>query len=148
VARASGPREETLAEKVVATTQQRTTGRVGIPYVSDGWEPYAATIRATYRDREPSGIRPGWDILRPTGAVTGRQVVVSVFIVQVGRVTSVIHHPYLGRRSRRLPRGDADRVQATDIPSVTPPAGRPRGVRRYTPARPPRSARASPLPRR
>src|SRR6185437_8393471 len=31
------------------------------PYVSDGWEPYVTTIKAIYREREPSGIRPGWD---------------------------------------------------------------------------------------
>jgi hypothetical protein len=66
VAWASGPREETLAKEVVATTRQRTKGQVGIPYVSDGWEPYVTIIKATYRDREPSGIWAGWDILRPT----------------------------------------------------------------------------------
>ena len=68
VAWASGPREETLAQTVVATTRQRTAGQVGIPYVSDGWTPYEDSIRRTYRDREASGIRPGWDILRPMNA--------------------------------------------------------------------------------
>jgi IS1 family transposase len=75
VAWASGPREETLAQTVVATTRQRTAAQVGIPYVSDGWEPYAETIRTTYRDREPSGIRPGWDILRPTEGIRLTQAV-------------------------------------------------------------------------
>jgi IS1 family transposase len=75
VAWASGPREETLAETVVATTRQRTAGQVGIPYVSDGWKPYAETVGTTYRDREPSGIRPGWDILRPTEGIRLTQAV-------------------------------------------------------------------------
>ena len=110
MARASGPREETLAEKVVATTRQRTTGRVGIPYVSDGWEPYAATIRATYRDREPSRIRPGWDILRPTGALTGHQVVASAFAVEDGRVTRVIRQPDLASALAAPGLGGVDRV--------------------------------------
>jgi hypothetical protein len=75
VAWASGPREATLAETVVAATRQRTAGQVGIPDVSDGWKPYEETIRTTYRDREPSGIRPGWDILRPTEGIRLTQAV-------------------------------------------------------------------------
>jgi hypothetical protein len=75
VAWASGPHEKALAETVVATTRQRTAGQVGIPYVSDGWKPYEETIRTTYRDREPSGIRPGWDILRPTEGIRLTQAV-------------------------------------------------------------------------
>lgn len=75
VAWASGPREATMAETVVAATRQRTAGQVGIPYVSDGWKPYEETIRTTYRDREPSGIRPGWDILRPTEGIRLTQAV-------------------------------------------------------------------------
>src|SRR5262249_11123157 len=71
----SGPREETLAETVVATTRQRTAGQVGVHYVSDGWKPYAETVRATYRDREPSGIRPGGDILQPTEGIRLTQAV-------------------------------------------------------------------------
>lgn len=87
VAWTSGPREETLAATVVATTRQRTKGRVGIPYLSDGWTPYAETIKTTYRDREPSGIRPGWDILRPTVGI---------------RLTQAVKH----RKGRRLERVD------------------------------------------
>jgi hypothetical protein len=83
VAWASGPRAETLAAKVVATTRQRTRGHVGIPYVSDGWEPYVTTIKAIYRDRAPSGIRPGWNIQRPTEGI---------------RLTQAIKH----RKARRL----------------------------------------------
>lgn len=63
---ASGPRDESLAHNVVLTTRQRTRQRRGIAYLSDGWTPYTTTIPGVYRDREPSGIRPGWDILRPT----------------------------------------------------------------------------------
>jgi hypothetical protein len=80
-----------LAETVVATTRRRTKGRVGIPYVSDGWEPYVTTIRRIYRERESSGIRPGWDILRPTAGI---------------RLTQAIKH----RKGRRL---DHVEVRAT-----------------------------------
>jgi hypothetical protein len=85
IAWASGPREETLAETVVATTRQRTAGHVGIPYVSDGWNPFAEAIRTTYRDREPAGIQPGWNILRPTEGI---------------RLTQAVKH----RKGRRLVR--------------------------------------------
>jgi len=64
-----------LAATVVATTRQRTQGQVGIPYVTDGWAPYAATITTAYREREPSGIRPGWDILRPTDGIRLTQAI-------------------------------------------------------------------------
>jgi hypothetical protein len=74
-----------LAESVVTATRKRTKGQVGIPYVSDGWEPYVTTIKASYRDREPSGIRPGWDILRPTAGI---------------RLTQAVKH----RKGRRLER--------------------------------------------
>jgi hypothetical protein len=85
VAWASGPREERLAQEVVATTRKRTKGQVGIPYVSDGWEPYVTTITTTYAQREPSGIREGWDILRPTEGI---------------RLTQAVKH----RKGRRLER--------------------------------------------
>lgn len=67
VAWASGPRAEALAQPVVATSRQRTKGHVGIPYVT--------TIRSTYRDREPSGIRDGWDTRRPTAGIRLTQAV-------------------------------------------------------------------------
>jgi hypothetical protein len=85
VAWASGPRAEELADAVVATTRRRTRGQAGIPYLSDGWQPYEATIKATYYERVPSGIRPGWNILRPTEGI---------------RLTQVIKH----RKGRRLDR--------------------------------------------
>jgi hypothetical protein len=49
--------------------------QVRIPYVSDGWKPYAETVGTTYRDREPSGIRPGWDILQPTEGIRLTQAI-------------------------------------------------------------------------
>ena len=73
-----------MAETVVAT-RQRTAGHVDVPYLSDGWKPYEETIRMTYRDREPSGIRPGGDIRRPTEGV---------------RLTQTVKH----RKGRRLDR--------------------------------------------
>jgi hypothetical protein len=75
VARDSGPRAKTLAETVVAATGQRTAGHVGIPYLSDGWKPYEEAVRSPYRDREPSGIRPGWDIERPIEGIRLTQTV-------------------------------------------------------------------------
>ena len=47
VAWAFGPRTATLAEVVVTTTRQRTAGRAGIAWISDGWEPYAEAIADT-----------------------------------------------------------------------------------------------------
>ena len=85
VAWASGPRDETLAQQVVATTRRRTKGQVGISYVSDGWEPYSEVIGRTYRDRQPSGIRPEWTILSPTPGT---------------RLTQAVKH----RKGRRLER--------------------------------------------
>jgi len=99
VAWTSGPREETLAGTVVATTRKRTPGQVGIPYMSDGWKPYAETVRTTYREREPSGIRPGWDILRPTEGI---------------RLTQAVKH----RKGRRLVRVE---VRATIVDLVEQP---------------------------
>jgi len=64
-----------LAQEVVTKTRERTQGQVGIPYVSDGWEPYVTTITTTYAEREPSGIRDRWDILRPTEGIRLTQAV-------------------------------------------------------------------------
>lgn len=83
---ATGPRAAPLAEAVVRQTRQRTKGRAGVAYVSDGWKPYAETIALTYCDREPSGIRPGWDILRPTEGI---------------RLTQAVKHRH-GRRLERV----------------------------------------------
>jgi hypothetical protein len=59
----------------VATTRRRTKGRVGIRYVSDGWEPYVTTIKETYRDAEPSRVNPNWKILKPTEGMALTQAV-------------------------------------------------------------------------
>jgi hypothetical protein len=90
---------ETLARTIVARTRQRTRGHVGIPFVSDGWTPYPETIKAIYREREPSGIRPGWDILRPTPGI---------------RLTQAVKH----RKGRRLVRVE---VRATIGEAVAQP---------------------------
>lgn len=66
-------------------TRERTKGQVGIPYVSDGWEPYVTTMTRVYSEREPSGIREGWDILRPMEGI---------------RLTQAVKH----RKGRRLER--------------------------------------------
>ncbi len=47
VAWAFGPRTADLAEAVVRATRQRTADHAGIAWISDGWEPYAATIADT-----------------------------------------------------------------------------------------------------
>lgn len=84
---ASGPREAPLAEAVVRQTRQRTKGRAGVAYGSDGGKPSAETIALTYCDREPSGIHPAWDILRPTEGI---------------RLSQAVTH----RHGRRLERGE------------------------------------------
>lgn len=75
VAWASGPRDARLAEVVVRQTRERTAERAGVPWVSDGWEPYAETIAAVYRDPIPSGIREEWVILRRTPGVQLTQAI-------------------------------------------------------------------------
>jgi hypothetical protein len=60
---------------VVTTTRQRTQGHVGIPYLSDGWEPYVTTIKETYRDAEPSRVNPNWKILTPTEGMALTQAI-------------------------------------------------------------------------
>ncbi len=84
VAWAFGPRTATLAEVVVHTTRQRTAGRAGIAWISDGWEPYAETIADTYCDPVPvcTGGR-SWAVLHRTPGV---------------RLTQAIKH----RQGRRL----------------------------------------------
>jgi hypothetical protein len=74
-----------LAKKVVQTTRQRTKGQVGIPYLSDGWEPYETAIKVAYWAREPWPANPKWAILKPTEGI---------------RLTQAIKH----RKGRRLDR--------------------------------------------
>jgi IS1 family transposase len=54
VAHASGPREEALAARVFAQTQQRSAGQA-LPWCSDGWRPSPEQLRRT--DRQP--VRTG-----------------------------------------------------------------------------------------
>lgn len=74
VAWAAGPREATLAEAVVRATRERTADRAGVPWVSDGWEPYEETVNAVYRDAHPSGIRD-WEVVRLVDGVGLTQAV-------------------------------------------------------------------------
>jgi IS1 family transposase len=74
VAWAFGPRTAALAERVVHTTRARTADAAGIPWISDGWRPYADTIASTYTDAVPTGIRH-WHILKPTPGVRLTQAV-------------------------------------------------------------------------
>ena len=74
VAWAFGPRTADLAARVVQTTRARTADQAGIPWISDGWEPYAEMITDTYTDATPAGIRD-WRILIPTPGVRLTQVV-------------------------------------------------------------------------
>jgi IS1 family transposase len=98
VAWTAGPREAALAEQVVQTTRQRTADQAGVPWVSDGWEPYGETINQVYRDPEPAG-RPGWERLVVTAGTS---------------LTQVVKH----RQGRRLVRAE---VRATIGPAAEQP---------------------------
>ncbi len=74
VAWAFGPHTADLAERVVRTTRVRTAGQAGVPWISDGWDPYADTIAEVYCDALPAGIRD-WQVLKPTPGVRLTQVV-------------------------------------------------------------------------
>jgi hypothetical protein len=74
VAWTSGRRDAELARTLVRTTRERTAGRVGIPWVSDGWTPYVDAIQEVYRDPLPATGLP-WEIFLPTPGVTLTQVV-------------------------------------------------------------------------
>jgi hypothetical protein len=64
-----------LVETVVRMTRRRTKGRLGLSYLSDGWEPYETTIKSTYREREPWPGNPKWAILKPTDRIRLTQVI-------------------------------------------------------------------------
>lgn len=74
IAWAFGPRTAQLAERIVHATRARTAEHAGIAWISDGWEPYAGTIRDTYTDPIPAGIGD-WRILKPTPGVRLTQAV-------------------------------------------------------------------------
>jgi IS1 family transposase len=87
VAWAFGPRTANLAERVVQTTRARTAAAAGVLWISDGWEPYAATIADIYTDPAPAGIGGrDWRILVPTPGV---------------RLTQAVKHRH-GRRLARI----------------------------------------------
>ena len=98
VAWAFGRRTVDLAERVVQTTRARTADAAGIPWISDGWAPYAATIADIYTDPRPAGIGD-WHILKRTPGV---------------RLTQAVKHRH-GRRLRHI------EVRATIGPPVTQP---------------------------
>lgn len=100
VAWAFGPRTADLAERVVQTTRARTADGAGIPWISDGWSPYADTIADTYTDAIPAGIGGrDWRILVPTPGV---------------RLTQAVKHRQ-GRRLRHV------EVRATIGPAADQP---------------------------
>ena len=85
VAWASGPRDETLAEKIVTATRDRTGRSEPIAYITDGWEAYETAVKRAYWEREVSAANPNWAILKPTEKV---------------RLTQAVKH----RKGRRLAR--------------------------------------------
>jgi IS1 family transposase len=102
IAWAFGPRTAALAEAVVPMTRQRTAARAGIAWVTDGWDPYAATLFDVYCDPvgEPLPIGTGTCVvLRRTPGV---------------RLTQAVKH----RRGRRL---ISVEVRATIGSAVDPP---------------------------
>ena len=74
IAWAAGPREAELAETVVRQTRARTAGEAGVPWVSDGWTPYAEAIDAVYRDEYPTA-HPGWTRLVHTPGLALTQAI-------------------------------------------------------------------------
>jgi IS1 family transposase len=98
VAWAFGPRTADLAARVVRTTRARTAQAAGIPWISDGWTPYAETITDLYCDAIPSGIG-AWRIVKRTPGV---------------RLTQAIKH----RQGRRLHHIE---VRATIGPAAAQP---------------------------
>jgi hypothetical protein len=95
---AAGRREEPLAAQVVRQTRARTAGRAGVPWLSDGWAPYAELIDLLYRDPEPTA-HPRWQRLVRTPGVA---------------LTQTIKH----RQRRRLVRVE---VRATIGPAAAQP---------------------------
>ena len=100
---AFGPRRTALAEAVVQRTRERTAGRAGVAWISDGWAPYAETIADAYCDRAPASTGGrSWAVLQRTPGV---------------RLTQAVKHRQ-GRRLRQV------EVRAT----IGPPVGQPHTV--------------------
>jgi IS1 family transposase len=74
VAWTSGPRDERLAHSVVRQTRERTAGRAGIGWVSDGWTAYVEAVEATYWDTAPGRELP-WAVRLPAPGVRLTQAV-------------------------------------------------------------------------
>src|SRR5258707_4437022 len=66
VAHASGPREEELAARVFAQTQQRAAGQA-LPWCSDGWRPYPEQLLRAYRQPVRTGRRGRPPLRLPDG---------------------------------------------------------------------------------
>jgi len=66
VAHANGPREEELASRVFAQTQQRSAGQA-LPWCRDGWRPYPEQLRRTYRQPVRTGRRGRPPLRLPDG---------------------------------------------------------------------------------
>jgi len=99
VAWTSGPNPVNLAATLIPTTRARTAGQAGVPWIGDGQAAYEEAIQTSYRDTVPSGVRPGWDVLRLAPGTA---------------LTQAVKH----RRGRRLVRVD---VQATLGPVAAQP---------------------------
>lgn len=100
-----GPDEDRVAPQVVHQTRERTAGRGGVPWVSDGRAVYRAAVRQVYRDPQRTGRR-GRPPLRPPPGVGlvqavkqrwgGRVVRVAVRVV-VGEAPSCPYTVHLER---------------------------------------------------
>jgi IS1 family transposase len=74
VAWAAGRRDADLAYRLVRQTRERTAGRAGIAWVSDGWAPYGAALQQVYRDPLPVVGVP-WEVFLPTPGLRWTQIV-------------------------------------------------------------------------
>jgi IS1 family transposase len=74
VAWTSGPRTEQLAQTVVQQTRERTAGRAGVGWVSDGWTAYVNAVEAAYWDEVPAE-ELSWTVRLPAAGVALTQAV-------------------------------------------------------------------------
>jgi hypothetical protein len=68
VAWSFGPSEDEAAPAAVAGTRERTAGRAGVPWVSDGRRVYRRTVARVYRDPVRTGRRGRPPLRRVPGA--------------------------------------------------------------------------------
>ena len=104
----SGPNPADLAATLIPTTRQRTVGQAGVPWIGDGQVAYEEAIQTSYRDAVPSGVRPGWDVLRlaPGTALTqavkhrrGRRLVRVEVRTTIGPVADLPYAVHLERHN-------------------------------------------------